>query len=130
MIFRLHEQSAMSSGAPSFSGVILRKRVRVAQALVWLLLALAALFAGYAQAASDSRIGVLAYRGAEEAERSWQTTFDTLSRALPQYRIQVVSGTAAFLTAAVAAHRLDFLITNPGHYLELKVDYSAAALAT
>ena len=130
MIFRLHEQSAMSSSAPPFSGVILRKRVRVAQALVWLLLALAALFSGYAQAASDIRIGVLAYRGAEEAERSWQTTFDTLSRALPQYRIQVVSGTAAFLTAAVAAHRLDFLITNPGHYLELKVDYSAAALAT
>ena len=78
----------------------------------------------------ELRIGVLAYRGAEEAERTWQPTFDHLSRALPGYKLQVVSGTAAFLTAAVAAHRLDFLITNPGHYLELKVDYSASALAT
>lgn len=78
----------------------------------------------------ELRIGVLAYRGAEEAERTWQSTFDYLAHALPQYKIQVVSGTAAFLTAAVAAHRLDFLITNPGHFLELKVDYSATALAT
>jgi len=83
-----------------------------------------------AEPQQEVRIGVLAYRGAEEAERTWEPTLSYLSRALPQYRFQIVTGTAAFLTAAVAAHRFDFVITNPGHYLELKVDYSAAALAT
>ncbi len=76
------------------------------------------------------RIGVLAYRGAEEAESSWEATFAQLQKALPQYRFEMVPGSAAFLTAAVAAHRLDFLVTNPGHYLELAVDYSATAIAT
>lgn len=94
---------------------------------------LACLLSGPAPAQTalpELRIGVLAYRGAEEAERTWQSTFDYLTRALPQYKLQVISGTSAFLTAAVAAHRLDFLITNPGHFLELKVDFSASALAT
>lgn len=95
-----------------------------------LLLSLVAVCAARADAPVEVRVGVLAYRGAEEAERTWQSTVDHLARALPQYRFQVVTGTAAFLTAAVAAHRLDFLITNPGHYLELKVGYSASAIAT
>ncbi|MFT4098131.1 MAG: PhnD/SsuA/transferrin family substrate-binding protein [Rhodoblastus sp.] len=102
----------------------------LARFLAGLLVLLACMHGARAAEPSPVRIGVLAYRGAEEAERTWQSTFDHLARSLPQYRFQLVSGTAAFLTAAVAAHRLDFLITNPGHYLELKVDYSASALAT
>ena len=122
----MSDPRAPSSLYRLFGGVF----ARLARALFILTLALASFLPRHADAASEIRIGVLAYRGAEEAERSWQSTFDNLARALPQYRIDVVSGTAAFLTAGVAAHRLDFLITNPGHYLELKVDYSAAALAT
>ncbi|MER2605796.1 MAG: PhnD/SsuA/transferrin family substrate-binding protein [Siculibacillus sp.] len=76
------------------------------------------------------RIGVLAYRGAEEAEKNWETTFRHLGRALPHLRFEMVTGSTAFLTAAVAGHRLDFLVTNPGHFLELAVDYSVTALAT
>ena len=75
-------------------------------------------------------VGVLAVRGLEAAERSWAATFSELNHALPDYRFEMVPGTANYLTAAVAAGRLDFLITNPGHYLELKIDYSATALAT
>lgn len=116
-----------AGGAPAYcrgmSGVLARLFAIV-------LLSLAASGAARADAPVDLRIGVLAYRGAEEAERTWQSTFDYLARALPQYRLQVVTGTAAFLTAAVAAHRLDFLITNPGQYLELKIEYSASAIAT
>jgi len=101
-----------------------------ARILAGVLLSLACLCGARAQTPPEVRIGVLAYRGAAEADRTWQSTFDHLSRALPQYRFRIVSGTAAFLTAAVAANRLDFLITNPGHYLELKVDYSTSAIAT
>ncbi|MDK9695531.1 MAG: PhnD/SsuA/transferrin family substrate-binding protein [Siculibacillus sp.] len=76
------------------------------------------------------RIGVLAYRGAEEAESTWEATFAQLQKALPDHRLEMVTGSTAFLTAAVAGDRLDFLVTNPGHYLELAIDYSATALAT
>lgn len=75
-------------------------------------------------------VGVLAYRGVEAAEADWKETFAQLSKALPKYRFEMVAGSAAFLTAAVAAHRIDFLVTNPGHYLELEIDYSATAIAT
>lgn len=78
----------------------------------------------------EIRVGVLAYLGAEEAETDWAATLMQLNKALPAYRFTLVPGAKAFLTAAVADHRLDFIITNPGHYLELKIDYSVTALAT
>lgn len=76
------------------------------------------------------RIGVLAYRGTEEAASRWAATVAELGRALPEHRFELVPGSAAFLTGAVASNRLDFVITNPGHYLELEIDYSAKAIAT
>lgn len=79
---------------------------------------------------TEVRVGVLAYLGAEEANNAWGPTLDYLNATLPEYRFTMVAGSLAFLTSAVGAHRLDFLITNPGHYLELKIDYSASALAT
>ena len=79
---------------------------------------------------TEVRVGVLAYLGTEEAEATWQPTLAYLNSALPGHHFTIVPGSLAFLTAAVAAHRLDFLITNPGHYLELRIDYSTVALAT
>lgn len=76
------------------------------------------------------RIGVLAYRGVEETEKIWGPTLVQLQRSMPDYHFEMVSGSAQFLTMAVANHRLDFLITNPGHYLELEISYSAVAIAT
>jgi two-component system, LuxR family, sensor histidine kinase TtrS len=79
---------------------------------------------------TEIRVGLLAYLSQEEAESAWAPTLAHLNATLPGYHFTSVAGSLAFLTAAVAAHRLDFLITNPGHYLELKIDYSVSALAT
>ncbi len=95
-----------------------------------LLFALSTLPSGAAEEPRVVRVGVLAYRGSEEAETTWETTFGYLAQTLPQYRFEMVPGSAAFLTAAVAAQRLDFLVTNPGHFLELAIGYSATAIAT
>src|SRR4051794_5763483 len=104
--------------------------------LAWLSVAVALCVGSMATARADTgtatpiRIGVLAFRGAEEAEKTWSPTLSELQRVMPDHHFELVPGSAPFLTAAVAAHRLDFLITNPGHYLELEVDYSATAVAT
>lgn len=95
----------------------------------------AAVAAAIAVAAAEEkartvRIGVLAYRGGEQADDAWRTTFAQLGEALPDLRFEMVAGSPAFLTAAVAGQRLDFLITNPGHYLELAIGYAATAIAT
>ena len=76
------------------------------------------------------RIGILAFRGNEEAQSFWSPTLSQLQRAMPDHRFELVPGSAPFLPTAVANQRLDFLITNPGHFLELKVDYSVVAIAT
>jgi two-component system, LuxR family, sensor histidine kinase TtrS len=82
------------------------------------------------QDGSRIRIGILAFRGNEEAEKNWGPTLAQLQKAMPRYRFELVPGSAAFLTTAVANHGIDFLITNPGHYLELQINYSAVAIAT
>jgi two-component system, LuxR family, sensor histidine kinase TtrS len=94
--------------------------------------ALAFQTAPFAQEAqpTEIRVGVLAYLDAEEAESAWRPTLAYLNKTLPHDHFTMITGSLAFLTSAVAAHRLDFLITNPGHYLELKIDYSSSALAT
>ncbi|MCE1236882.1 MAG: PhnD/SsuA/transferrin family substrate-binding protein [Hyphomicrobiales bacterium] len=92
-----------------------------------------ALFAVAAHAADAPRllrIGVLAYRGSEDAERTFETTVAQLARALPHYRVEMIAGSAAFLTTQIARDEIDFVVTNPGHYLELAIDYSATAIAT
>ena len=83
-----------------------------------------------AQTPVEIKVGVLAYLGTDEAENAWSRTLTQLNKALPSYRFTLTAGSKGFLTAAVAAHRLDFIITNPGHFLELKIDYSISALAT
>jgi two-component system sensor histidine kinase TtrS len=91
---------------------------------------LLASFGAIAQEPKPVRIGILAFRGNEEAEKSWGPTLAQLQRAMPEYRFELIPGSAQFLTTAVANHHLDFLITNPGQYLELEINYSARALAT
>lgn len=76
------------------------------------------------------KIGVLAVRGMDDAHTNWGPTFDALSQALPQYHFEMVPESLASLTAAVSGHRVDFVITNPGQFFELQVDYGVSSLAT
>lgn len=73
-----------------------------------------------AASASDLRIGVLAWLGAEEAEAQWTPFFEALQAQLPGKRIVARHFDVAGLTRALAAHELDFVITNPGHYVMLE----------
>ncbi|MGE5517472.1 MAG: PhnD/SsuA/transferrin family substrate-binding protein [Bacteroidota bacterium] len=68
----------------------------------------------------ELRIGVLAFRGAERAESEWVPTLRHLSASLPEYRIRTVPLDLPGLAQAVRAEQVDFVITNPGHYVELE----------
>lgn len=83
-----------------------------------------------AVAKEEVRVGVLSYRGVERAVSDWSPTFKHLNAALPQYSFHIVPGDLDSLTADVANNRLDFIITNPGHYIELEEGYGAARIAT
>jgi diguanylate cyclase (GGDEF)-like protein/PAS domain S-box-containing protein len=76
------------------------------------------------------RIGVLAYRGAERAVHDWQPHAEYLGQRLAPLRFEVVPLSLAEFAPAVADRRIDLLITNTGHYVELEAGGKVARIAT
>jgi ABC-type phosphate/phosphonate transport system substrate-binding protein len=76
----------------------------------------------YSSIAADKTItiGVLAYRPIKEAEANLQPMADQLKKALPGHQVQLEALSFPELETALAAHRLDFVLTNPGHYIQLR----------
>ncbi len=75
-------------------------------------------------------IGVLALRPPQQTHADWQPTAEYLSRQWPGYRFRVEALDTESLTQAVAAGRLDFVLTNPSHYVALETGYRVRRIAT
>ncbi|MFN4325665.1 MAG: PhnD/SsuA/transferrin family substrate-binding protein [Azonexus sp.] len=82
-----------------------------------LLLLLLALAGGLASAAEPLRIGIFAYRPQPLMVERFQPLADYLSQALGGQPVELQVLEQAELEAALAENRLDFLMTNPSHYL-------------
>jgi len=107
---------------------MLRALARLLMPLIWL--AAAALAPGPAGAA-PVRIGVLAFRPKPQTLARWQPLAGALRRALPDREFVVEPLTYSELDAAIAARRLDFILTNPGHYVQIRRLYGLSSpLAT
>lgn len=81
-------------------------------------------------AAGELRIGVLAWLGDRTAATQWQALGNALQARLPATNIQVVYHDMDGLENALAANALDFIITNPGHYVALEARHRATRIAT
>ncbi|WP_404379433.1 PhnD/SsuA/transferrin family substrate-binding protein [Caenispirillum salinarum] len=78
----------------------------------------------------EIRIGVLAFRGAEQAVETWSPTVTALARALPRHDIVLVPLDLNEMREAVADAQVDFVATNPGHYVELEAGHGITRIAT
>lgn len=76
------------------------------------------------------RIGVLAYRSAHFTQAAWQPTLAHLNRALAPRVFELVQADHALLQQAVRERTIDFVLTNPGHYVELETSLGASRIAT
>jgi len=77
------------------------------------------------------RIGVLAYRPKLQTLAQWQPLAAALKQAMPERDFVVEAFTFPELDTAVAGQQLDFVLTNPGHYVLLsKRSGLSAPLAT
>lgn len=97
------------------------------------LVAALSLLAGAGQAETASRvvrIGVLDYLGSEHSLSHWAETGRALDAALPGYEFTLEPLDIHQLDAALAADRLDFVITNPGNYAELEYRHHVSRIAT
>lgn len=102
-----------------------RRRRRGAPLLFVILLALS-----QALSAAELRIGVLAWLGAEEAETQWIPFADALQQALPAHRFVLRQLDLDGMGRALERRDVDFVVTNPGHYVTLEARYGIARLAT
>jgi len=75
-------------------------------------------------------IGVLAYDGKQHAIERWQPTADYLTEKIPQYRFNIKALTHEEFQHEINKGELDFLLTNPGHYVQLAVKAGATKLVT
>ena len=77
------------------------------------------------------KIGVMAFRPKPQTLAQWQPLAIALKRALPSHDFVVEAFTYPEMDEAVAQHRVDFVLTNPGHYVMLaKSGGVSAPLAT
>lgn len=93
-------------------------------------LALACVALSAPPALAEVRVGVLAVQGAAEAEAEFAPTIAHLNQVLPGRDFVLVPLPLAALSQAAAQDKVDFLITNPGHYVALGTRLGVTRIAT
>lgn len=80
--------------------------------------------------AREVRIGVLAFMRDESMAMDWRPLLQHLQDTLPAYRFSLQYFDHNGLNQAVESGSIDFLITNPGQYVELESRYGITRLLT
>jgi len=80
--------------------------------------------------AKNIAIGVLAYDGKAQAVARWQPTAEYLSHHIPAHQFQIVPLSHDEFEHGINKDELSFILTNPGHYARLEVDFGVTRIAT
>lgn len=89
----------------------------MARGLRFLLGVVLTLGSGGVWAQQTVRVGVLAFRPVPDMERRWQPLADHLTARIPGYRFRFEPLDYAVLEAVIFRREIDFVITNPSHYV-------------
>ena len=76
------------------------------------------------------RIGVFSPMGVAQAQRQWEATAAYLAGQIPGVHFEVVPLGFKELSAALNKGTLDFVVSNPGHYVELEAKYGITRIVT
>jgi signal transduction histidine kinase/ABC-type amino acid transport substrate-binding protein len=80
--------------------------------------------------ADTVKIGVLAYRGKDQAMRMWSPTAHYLSSRIPGHTFTIVPLNFQEMGPAVGSDAVDFVVTNTSFYVELESLYGVSRIAT
>jgi diguanylate cyclase (GGDEF)-like protein len=75
-------------------------------------------------------VGVTAFRDKSATVAEWQPTMDYLGERIPGMRFEVVPLNLPEFEGALQTQSLDFLITNPQHYIAVESRYAVSRVAT
>ena len=78
----------------------------------------------------STRIGVLAFRGMEQAYKMWLPTADYLSEVIPGSKFNIVPLTLDSIGNAIESGSVDFVLTNPASYADLEINYGVSRIVT
>jgi len=76
------------------------------------------------------KIGVLAHRGHDEALQRWSLTADYLSDVIDGYQFIIKPKSLSSMKDAVENNLIEFILTNPGNYVDIEANYGATRIAT
>src|SRR5262245_28022712 len=79
---------------------------------------------------STAKLGVLAYRGVEDARRVWGPTADYLTQQIPGIKFEIVPLGYAEVVDVARRGAVDFIATSPSNYVELESGCGASRIAT
>jgi two-component system, LuxR family, sensor histidine kinase TtrS len=96
--------------------------------LMLLLVALAG--PALAQQDNTARIGVLAYRGSDQVGQKWQGLKRYLDAEVEGWVFELVPITLSSAATEIDNGTLDFLLTNPGHFVYLNHDHMMSVIAS
>ena len=88
--------------------------------LLFLLLVGCLIPAAQAAPAKELTLGILSVRPKAAMQAAWQPIADHLSSRLPGYRLQIRILDHVEMLEALKHHQLDFVLTNPAHYIALR----------
>lgn len=81
-------------------------------------------------AASTYSIGVLAYNGKPQALARWQATAAFLTEKIANASFEIKPLTLEETINAINKQQIDFILTNPGHYVRLEVNFGVTRIVT
>lgn len=87
-------------------------------------------FASASAYAETWRIGVLAFRGNDNAVDRWQATADYLSNRVGPEHFEIVPLSLNEVETAISNASIDFILTNTGNYVEMEVAHGVSRIAT
>lgn len=103
---------------PSASGTTF-SATRLPVRLSLLLFSLIVLLCASVASAQTIKIGILAFRPQAEMFKKWQPLEKVLERAIPNHRFRITTYGYPELEQAVADKEIDFVLTNPAHFILL-----------
>jgi len=68
---------------------------------------------------AEVRLGMLAFRPKSEVEQQWRPLIDYLNRSLDRQDVTLVVMNYPELEAAIDENQVDFVLTNPAHYVQM-----------
>lgn len=100
------------------------------QFLQWIILLGGLCCAAVAAAASVTFVGVLSFQNKADTLAQWQPTVQALGKSISETRFEVLALNFDELDAAVRTGQVDFVLTNPEHYIGLRQQYRLRPMAT